>query len=541
MISSPKSIHVLLESITASVRRQVNYWFDISLNLAAGWNDKNKVKDRRSLSWSLDLANRTRLVLSKLPLHSRMWVAVALLTLPVVAALYFVVSSLNQDVRFAARERAGVEAARPLLAKIIARSAEAAEAQRALRQLLDDSYLILDPSLDAYNLMDAVGLVLPLLAAQPDSPELLAQLLRSARAAVKEDENFFDSSPSLQARLPLVIRELESALSGPARDPRVVMAKLSRFAEVALAELDTLLAMRQMAFERRMLLASLTTAAFYFLGIFIAIQVPITLTTEIRAAAETLHAGAHQMQSTANSVASVSAGISAGASEQAASVEEIAAMMQETRDRAHREREETTSIARSIAGLTGEITQGNNAIAELHAAMQQIQGASERVRGVVGIIGQIAFQTNLLALNAAIEAARAGEHGQGFAVVADEVRVLARRCASAAEDTDSMMMEAKASATEGAARTGQVAQVFRDILQGSAAIDNSAALLSQGAIDRTSSMDQIAAALQGVSAVVQKNAEANQEASMATHQLRGEIVMMTMVVEQLDSLLGRKA
>ena len=468
-----------------------------------------------------------------------MWLAVALLTLPVVAALYFVVTSLQQDVRFAARERAGVESARPLVAKILSRTEDVQESQRTLRQLLDDSYLILDPSLDAYNLMDAVGLILPLLAKQPDSAELLAQLLRSARAAVNEDGNFFGVSPSLQARLPLAIRELEVALSDPVRDPRAISSKLGRFADVALDELDILLALRQAAYERRILLASLTTAALYFLGIFVAVQVPISITSEIRAAAETLHAGAHQMRATADSVAGVSSEISEGASEQAASVEEIAAMMQETRDRAHRESEETTSIARSIAGLTGEITQGHDAIAELNAAMEQIQNAAERVRVVVNIIGQIAFQTNLLALNAAIEAARAGEHGMGFAVVADEVRVLAQRCATAAEDTDSIMLEAKASATEGAARTGQVAQVFRDIQKGSASIDSSATLLSQGAIDRTNATDQIAAALQGVSAVVQKNADANQEASRATDRLRGEIVMMTMVVEQLDSLLGK--
>jgi Cu/Ag efflux protein CusF len=54
-------------------------------------------------------------------------------------------------------------------------------------------------------------------------------------------------------------------------------------------------------------------------------------------------------------------------------------------------------------------------------------------------------------------------------------------------------------------------------------------------------MDQIATALQGVSTVVQKNAEANHGAAMATDQLRGEIVTMTSVVEKLDMLLGRKA
>lgn len=470
-----------------------------------------------------------------------MWLAVALLTLPVVAALYFVVSSLYSDVRFAARERQGVEAARPLLTTIMAETGDSKDAQRALRQLLDGSYLILDPSLDAYNLMDAVGLVLPQLAEQPDSASLRAQLLRSARAAVEDDEAFFGVSPSLQERLPEAIRQLEAVLANPASTKRDVSARLSQFADVALAELDILLAIRQAAYERRIWLASLTTAGFYLLGVFIAIQVPISITSEIRAAAETLHAGAHQMQATADSVAAVSVGISAGASEQAASVEEIAAMMQESRDQAHREREQTTSIATSIAGLTGQINQGNDAISGLRTAMQQIQSASERVRIAVSIIGQIAFQTNLLALNAAIEAARAGEHGQGFAVVADEVRVLARRCAAAAEETDAIMLEAKATALEGSARTDDVAQAFRDIMTGSASIDKSAALLTQGSIDRTASMDQVASALQGVSAVVQKNAEANHDASMATHQLRGEIVMMTMVVEQLDTLLGKNS
>jgi cell pole-organizing protein PopZ len=468
-----------------------------------------------------------------------MWLAVVLLSLPVLAATYFVVSSLYQEIRFAARERTGVEASRPLLARIISGADNSGESQRALRQLMDDSYLILEPSLDAYNLMDAVGLVLPQLAVQPDSAALREQLLRSARAAVKEDENFYGVSPSLQARLPEVIQELERALSAKNGNRREVAEKFSRFAETGLDELDVLLAMRQAAYERKILLALLITGAFYILGMFIAIQVPISITSEIRAAAETLNAGAHQMQTTADSVAGVSADISSGASEQAASVEEIAAMMQESRDRAHREREETVSIAKGIAGLSSDINQGNLAISGLRTAMEQIQSASERVRVAVSIIGQIAFQTNLLALNAAIEAARAGEHGQGFAVVADEVRVLARRCAAAAEETDTIMQEAKATALAGSARTDEVAQAFRDILAGSASIDNSASLLQQGALDRTASMDQIATALQGVSSVVQKNAEANHDAAMATDQLRGEIVMMTMVVEQLDTLLGK--
>jgi methyl-accepting chemotaxis protein len=483
-------------------------------------------------------------VITALPLNRRIWLAVGLLTLPVFAALYFVVSSLYQDVAFAAREREGVVGARQHWAKINTNSPEAAPARTALRQLLDDSYLILDPSLDAYNLMDAICLELPNLGIDPPVPAdvkaALARITRSAQAAVKEDENFFAVSPSFQERFPPAIRQFETAITAAAAkaDSPAAQAAVAAFVDVGLSELDTLLAIRQKAYQRRIAIASVTTAILYLLGIFIAVQVPISITREIRSAAQTLQAGTHQMQYTADSVANVSTEISLGASHQASSVEEIASMMQHSRDQARRESAETGAIAKNITSLSDQISHGDAAIQELLSAMTQIQGASERVRAVVSIISQIAFQTNLLALNAAVEAARAGEHGLGFAVVADEVRVLARRCATAADDTSNIMLEANSSASDGAVRTKQVAQVFADISAGSAAIDASLARLNQASTDRAKAMDQVSLALDGVSSVVNKNAEANKDAANATHQLRGEIVMMTMVVEQLDTMLG---
>ena len=66
--------------------------------------------------------------------------------------------------------------------------------------------------------------------------------------------------------------------------------------------------------------------------------------------------------------------------------------------------------------------------------MNSLQEQSQKIDGVLKVIGDIAEQTNLLALNAAIEAARAGDQGRGFAVVADEVRKLAEKTGKATDE-----------------------------------------------------------------------------------------------------------
>lgn len=88
-----------------------------------------------------------------------------------------------------------------------------------------------------------------------------------------------------------------------------------------------------------------------------------------------------------------------------------------------------------------EIEVINNSLKESIENSKQV----EKVNELTADILSISSQTNLLALNASIEAARAGEAGKGFAVVADEIRGLAdssRGAANNIQEITSMVIEA---------------------------------------------------------------------------------------------------
>ncbi len=119
--------------------------------------------------------------------------------------------------------------------------------------------------------------------------------------------------------------------------------------------------------------------------------------------------------------------LGAGASEQAASLEEISSTMEEMSANISQSASnagQTEQIAKQAAMDAGD---SGKTVAEAVTAMKNI---AEKIH----IVEDIARQTNLLALNAAIEAARAGENGRSFAVVASEVRKLAERSQKAAAE-----------------------------------------------------------------------------------------------------------
>lgn len=79
--------------------------------------------------------------------------------------------------------------------------------------------------------------------------------------------------------------------------------------------------------------------------------------------------------------------------------------------------EDSVSAMTTIKDQTGSIAESILTLAE------QAQAIGE----IIASVNDIAEQTNVLSLNAAIEASRAGEHGRGFSVVASEIKALAEQ------------------------------------------------------------------------------------------------------------------
>jgi methyl-accepting chemotaxis protein len=227
-------------------------------------------------------------------------------------------------------------------------------------------------------------------------------------------------------------------------------------------------------------------------------------------------------------------GLSDQAGQQAASVEETSAAMQELTASVKLNVTAAQQMSQ-VASDTSQQAQSSRTTAEdATGAMRKMSDSSDSIRDIVNMIDEIAFQTNLLALNASVEAARAGDAGQGFGVVAQEVRALAMRSAESARDIRQLIEESSTNVTEGVTLVDRLGATLQNIVTSVTEVAEMAQQIATTSTDQSHSITEMSAAVMGIDNTTQRTAGTAEEYFQKSQRLQDQVQRLGAAMEHFN-------
>ena len=308
------------------------------------------------------------------------------------------------------------------------------------------------------------------------------------------------------------------------------------------------------------------------------------LTTNLIGITQGLKNETEMIVDTSQSLASVAGKLSEASTQQAASlqetvasIDEISAMITRNSDSAltsAKMSEQSTTIAQkgklkseqmmdSIAAISSGneeiINQMQKSNSEITEIVQVIQDISQKTQ----VINDIVFQTKLLSFNASVEAARAGEHGKGFAVVAEEVGNLASMSGKAATEItemltksvkrvtdivdgtkglmDNMITQSKEKVHLGTATAKECTEALSEILSNVSSVNEMIKEISVASQEQDTGVREVNKAMSELDQVTQSNSGIAQDSSKAASTLQSQADRLNALVNELTGLVGGKA
>lgn len=268
-----------------------------------------------------------------------------------------------------------------------------------------------------------------------------------------------------------------------------------------------------------------------YLGDFQAIKTALNeITSNLSTTMSDINEAAGQVEAGAIQISDGGQALSQGTTEQASSIQELTASMEEVAGETMRNAKNANNANELASEVKTNAEVGNVQMAQMVSAMVEINEASSNISKIIKVIDDIAFQTNILALNAAVEAARAGQHGKGFAVVAEEVRTLAARSADAAKETTALIEGSILKTEAGSKIAGQTADSLKEILNQIEKVTSLVGDIARASNDQASEIAQINQGIEQVSQVVQTNSATAEESAAASEELSGQAEILKQMV-----------
>lgn len=236
----------------------------------------------------------------------------------------------------------------------------------------------------------------------------------------------------------------------------------------------------------------------------------------------TVRGSVDAITSNSNEIRQAASDLSKRSEQQASSLQESAAAMDEITNIVRQSAELAVNANSAMSATRVEAEQGGAIVSKAIDAMNGIDQASQEIAKIITVIDSIAFQTNLLALNAGVEAARAGDAGKGFAVVASEVRALAQRAAEAAMDVKARIFSATEHVKSGVGLVDETGQALTRIIERVASVSEAIGTIAESSESQSRRLNRVNAAINEMDSVTQKNAAMVEETTAAAQLLAKE-------------------
>lgn len=250
---------------------------------------------------------------------------------------------------------------------------------------------------------------------------------------------------------------------------------------------------------------------------------------QVKDIGNSIQMGSQELTTTAQS-------LSDGVSQQAASMEEISASLNEVESQAGNNHQNAQKAMDLSKHTLSTVTEGADLMNNMLESMNQINVTSANVSKIIKVIEEIAFQTNLLALNAAVEAARAGKYGKGFAVVAEEVRSLAVRSSEAVKNTTQLIEDSAKEVEKGTKNADHTAEALNKALE---SVKNTNTLIGEiysSSNEQKSGVSEINKSISFVNEIIQKSSAISEETAASSEDLSSAAKRLDQMMNSFKTL-----